>query len=214
MVIEGLVVEGEEAVLSFDLFDIAPVVPGSLREPDWLTDVPLQRLAEEAAVAPAEWTLITAAGEIPGTTSSARSRTARFPLEGGVLPEVLGLRLDRYWMRIPYAYQVELPSNRPVVLDEGYTLALSRLIEQTNSTIVQVDISSPGGFATTTDPGTLLIGVLGEGWAFTSGRTATGVQLVHEAGPVPDPILFAARGAYWVPFDRPVEIDVEVLRLG
>jgi hypothetical protein len=38
--------------------------------------------------------------------------------------------------------------------------------------------------------------------------------LVHEAGPLPDPIRFTARSACWVPFDRPVEIGPEVLRLG
>ena len=64
-------------------------------------------------MAPEAWTLITAAGEIPGTTSGPRARTARFSLPGGVLPEVLGLRLDRYWIRLPYAYEVGVPLGRP-----------------------------------------------------------------------------------------------------
>lgn len=214
MVVDGLAVEGDEAVLTFALFDINPLAPGRLRDADWLTTVPLQRLTEEAAVAPQAWTLLTTAGEIPGTTFGPRSRTARFPLPGGALPEVLGLRLDRYWMRIPYAYEVALPSGATLGLDTGYAVTVSRLIEQADSTIVQVDVTAGGGFSTTTDPGTLLLAVLGEGWSFASGRTATGLQLVHGSGPLPDPILFAARSAYWVPFDRPIDIDAEVLRLG
>jgi len=214
MVIEGLTVEDGEAVLSYALFDLNPAVPGRLREPDWLNEVPLQRLSEEAAVAPEAWTLITAAGEIPGTTSGPRSRSARFSLPGGVLPEVLGLRLDRYWIRLPYSYEIGVPAEAIVELDEGYSLSIGRIIEQTNSTIVQVDVTLPGGFAYGGDFGALLLSVLGDGWSFSSGRTSTGLQLVHEAGPLPDPIRFTARSANWVPFDRPVEIDPGVLRLG
>jgi len=214
LVIEGLVAEGDEAVLHFTIHDINPVGPGELREPNDLIDVPLQRLAEEAAVAPEAWTLITAAGEIPGTTSGPRARTARFPLPGGILPEVLGLRLDRYWMRLPYSYGVDLPSNTVVGLDEGYSLEVSGIIEQTNSRIVQVTLVPGGGFANPTDPGAVLLAVLGEGWSFTSGRTTTGLQLVHDPTPLPDPIHLIARSAYWVPFDRPVEIDAGALRLG
>ena len=131
MVVEGLTVEDGEAVLAYDLFDINPVAPGRLREPDWLTDVPLQRLAEEAAVAPEAWTLITADGEIPGTTSGPRSRTARFSLPGGVLPEVLGLRLDRYWMRLPYAYEVGVPGGGRRRLGRGL-LAVDRPGDRTD----------------------------------------------------------------------------------
>jgi hypothetical protein len=214
LVVEGLTVEDGEAVLSYALFDLNPAAPGRLREPDGLTEVPLQRLSEEAAVAPEAWTLLTAAGEIPGTTSGPRSRTARFSLPGGVLPEVLGLRLDRYWIRLPYSYEIGVPAEAAVALDEGYSLSIGRVIEQTDSTIVQVDLAIPGGFAYGGDPGALLLSVLGEGWTFTSGRTSTGLQLVHEAGPLPDPVRFTARSAYWVPFDRPVEIDPGVLHLG
>jgi hypothetical protein len=214
MVIEGLTVEDGEAVLSYALFDLNPAVPGRLREPDWLTEVPLQRLSEEAAVAPEAWTLVTASGEIPGTTSGPRSRSARFSLPGGVLPEVLGLRLDRYWIRLPYSYEIGVPAEAIVELDEGYSVSIGRVIEQTNSTIVQVDVALPGGFAYGGDFGALLLSVLGDGWSFSSGRTSTGLQLVHEAGPLPDPIRFTARSANWVPFDRPVEIDPGVLRLG
>ena len=127
---------------------------------------------------------------------------------------MLGLRLDRYWMRVPYAYAIGLPSNAVVGLDEGYTLAVGGIIEQTNSKIVQLDIVTPGGFANPTDPGAVLLAVLGEGWSFTSGRTTTGLQLVHDATPLPDPIRLVARSAYWVPFDRPVEIHAGALRLG
>lgn len=214
MVMEGLTVEDGEAILSYALFDLSPVAPGRLRDPDWLTEVPLQRLSEEAAVAPEAWTLITAAGEIPGTTSGPRSRTARFSLPGGVLPEVLGLRLDRYWIRLPYSYEIAVPAETVVELDEGYSLSIGRVIEQTNSTLVQVDVALPGGFAYAGDFGALLLSVLGEGWTFSSGRTSTGLQLVHEAGPLPDPMRFTARSANWVPFDRPIEIGPEVLRLG
>jgi len=214
LVIEGLRIEDREAVVDFALFDLSPVGPGSFREPDYHTSVPLERLAEEAAVAPQSWTLITAAGEIPGTTSSPRGRTARFPLPAGDLPEVLGLRLNRYWMRIPYASEVGLPSGTVLELDDGLSLSMGRVIPQTNSTIVQIDLFGGGGFATTSDPGAVLLGALGDGWTFTSGRTATGLQLVHGPGEVPDPLLFAVRSAYWVPFDRPVLIDVGALRLG
>lgn len=213
MVIAGLTVEGDEAVLSYDLFDINPVMPGSLREADWLTSVSLDRLAEEAAVAPEIWTLITADGEIPGTTSSPRARTARFPLTGGVLPQVLGLRLDRYWIRLPYAYVAAVPLNGVLALDADYSLAVGRVIEQADSRIVQMNLAIPGGFAYAGDPGALLLAVRGEGWSFTSGRTSTGLQIVHDPTALPDPILFAARSAYWVPFDRPVLIDAGVLRL-
>lgn len=214
MVVEGLTVDDGEAVLSYALFDLNPVGPGRLRDPDGLTTVPLQRLAEEAAVAPEAWTLITAGGEIQGTTSGPRSRTARFPLPGGVLPEVLGLRLDRYWIRLPYSYEIGVPAEATAAVDEGYSLSIGRVIEQTDSTIVQVDLAILGGFAHGGDPGALLLSALGEGWTFTSGRTSTGLQLVHESGPLPDPIPFTARSAYWVPFDRPIEIDPGVLRLG
>jgi len=213
MVIEGLTVEGGEAVLSYALFDINPVVPGSLREPDDLTSVGLTRLSEEAAVAPEAWTLITAEGEIPGTTSSPRARTARFELPGGVLPQVLGLRLDRWWMRLPYSYEALVPLNAVVALDVGYSVAVGRVLEQTDSKIVQVNLITSGFSATTADPGVLFLAVRGEGWSFTSGRTSTGLQLVHDLTPLPDPILFAARSAYWVAFDRPVLIDAGVLRL-
>jgi len=214
LVVEGLTVEGGEAVLAYSLFDLNPVAPGQLREPDGLTDVPLQRLTEEAAVAPEAWTLITAAGDIPGTTSGPRSRTARFSLPGGAMPEVLGLRLDRYWIRLPYSYEIGVPAEAVIELDEAYSLSIGRVIEQSNSTIVQIDLAIPGGFAFGGDPGALLLSVLGDGWTFTSGRTSTGLQLVHEAGPLPNPIRFPARSAYWVPFDRPIAIDPGVLHLG
>jgi hypothetical protein len=214
LVIEGLVADGDEAVLHFAIHDINPVGPGELRGSDDPTAVSLQRLAEEAAVAPEAWTLITPDGEIPGLTSGPRARTARFPLPGGALPEVRGLRLDRYWMRVPYAYAIGLPSNAVVGLDEGYSLAVGGIIAQTNSKIVQLDIVTPGGFTSPTDPGTVLLAVLGEGWSFTSGRTTSGLQLGHDATPLPDPIRLIARSAYWVPFDRPVEIDAGALRLG
>ncbi len=213
MVIEGLTVEDGEAVLSYDLFDVNPVGPGSLREADSLTSVSLDRLSEEAAVAPEIWTLITADGKIPGTTSSPRARTARFPLPGGVLPEVLGLRLDRYWIRLPYAYVAAVPLNGVLALDADYSLAVGRVIEQADSRIVQMNLTIPGGFAYGGDPGALLLAVRGEGWSFTSGRTSDGLQIVHDPTALPDPILFAARSAYWVAFDRPVLIDPGVLRL-
>jgi hypothetical protein len=215
MVIEGLTVEGGEAVLAYDLFDINPVMPGSLREPDWLTTVGLDRLADEAAVAPETWTLITAGGEIPGTTAGPRARTARFELPGGVLPEVLGLRLDRYWIRLPYSYEALVPLNAVVALDAGYSLAVGRIIEQTDSKIVQMNLTvPPGGFASSDDPGAVLLAVRGEGWSFTSGRTSTGLQVVHDTTALPDPIRFVARSAYWVAFDRPVLIAAGALRLG
>jgi len=214
MVLEGLTVEDGEAVLAFEIFDLNPTSPGRLREPTYHTSIQFQRLSEEAAVAPERWTLLTVSGEIPGSTLSPRGRTARFELPGGVLPEVLGVRLDRYWIRLPYAYEMALPLNSPVYLDNDCSVGVSRLIEQGTSTIVQVDIALPGGFAHEADPGAPLLGVLGEGWAFTSGRTSTGIQLVHEAGPVPDPIPFAVRAAHWVPFDKPLEVDAGALRLG
>jgi hypothetical protein len=213
MVIEGLTVESGEAVLTYDLFDISPVGPGSLREEDDLTSVGLTRLAEEAAVAPEIWTLITAEGEIPGTTSGPRARTARFALPGGVLPEVLGLRLDRYWMRLPYSYEAAVPLDAVFALDAGYSLAVGRVIEQSDSRIVQMDLVTPGGFNYSGDPGAVLLAVRGPGWSFTSGRTSTGLQLVHDLTALPDPILLTARSAYWVAFDRPVLIDAGVLRL-
>ena len=153
MVVEGLTVEDGEAVLAYDLFDINPVEPGRLLDSDSLTGVGLDRLAEEAAVAPELWTLITAGGEIPGTTSSPRARTARFSLPGGALPEVLGLRLDRYWMRIPYAFEAALPLDSTVPLDAGYSLAVGRVIEQTDSKIVQVDLVTPGAMPPAPTPG-------------------------------------------------------------
>jgi hypothetical protein len=214
LVIQGLTVEDGDAVLSFAIHDLSPVPPGRLRDPDDLIDVLLQRLADEAAVAPELWTLITAEGEIPGTTSGPRARTARFPLPGGVLPELVALRLDRSWMRVPYSYPVALPSGAVVPLDQGYSVAISRVIEQTDSRIVQVDLVTPGGFATPADPGAPMLAVTGEGWSFTSGRTSTGLQLVHDATPLPDPIYLLARSAYWVPFDRPIEIGAEVLANG
>ena len=106
-----------------------------------------------------------------------------------------------------------MPAEALVALDGGYSISIGRIIEQTNSTIVQVDVT-PGGLRLWGRLGALLLSVLGDGWTFTSGRTSTGLQLVHEAGPLPDPIRFTARSANWVPFNRPVEIDRGVLRLG
>lgn len=214
LVIEGLNIEGSEAVLHFAIHDINAVGPGRLSEVNWLTDVPLQRLAEEATVAPEAWTLLTVGGEIPGLTGSPRARTARFSLREGALPEVVGLRLDRYWMRIPYSYEVALASDATVLLDDGYSLALDRVIEQADSKIVQLRVAAPSGFNTPNDPGGLFLAALGEGWTFTSGRTTSGLQLVHDAGPLPDPIRFRTRAAYWVPFDVAVEIDAGALRRG
>jgi len=208
LVVEGLTVEDGEAVLSYQLHDLVPLGPGRLVEPDDFSRPGLERLADEAAVAPQLWTLITASGEIPGTSASTRSRTARFPLPDGTLPEVLGLRLDRYWMRVGYTYQFDLPATATVGLDEGYAVTVSRVLEQTGSTIVQLSLTPPSGFNAGDDPGALLLYPLGAGWGTYSGPTTTGLQFVYGEGPLPDPIRFEATSAYWVPFDRPLEIDL------
>ncbi len=200
-------ITGGEATLAYDLVDIAPASFGinTFRDPD----VPV--------AAPELWTLVTTSGPVPGRTAATRARTARFQLPSDFDPEtVLGVRLDRYRVRLPLIHEIQLAVNdtSEVVLDEETSVALRFLLPQAHNTIVQFTITHPfDGFDTSSDgfAGNFRyepqVRGVGPGWS-NVGPTETGIQLTYTGDELPDPMPLRITTHNWVksPADHVIDL--------
>ena len=203
----SLGIEDDAVVVGYELADLAPGSPGAG------PDLPV--------AAPERWTLFTTAGDIAGSTSSVRARTARFPLPAGYDGSVTGARIDAWRVRMPLTHDVEVAHSdfAEHVLDEGIGITLRAILEQTNSTLVQFRVRSPidtftapaASFTSSFAAQPQLSG-LGPGWT-NVGAIESGVQLTFVGGELPDPFRVRVRTHSWVPVSRPVDLSLEALTL-
>lgn len=210
MLVDDLAVDGNEAVLRFETFDIAPTALGRYRTNEEIGNR-FFSTPEDPVVAPELWTLETTQGDIPGRTGGARVQTARFPVDDTFdLAQVTGLRIDQWRMRVPYVFRfvLDTTSTRPLRLDEGFTIVIGGVIPQSGSVIVQLDIESPSDLFTAGEAAPIRVAGVGPEW-ISSGSRGGGAQLVLRGDEIPETIELEARTAYYVAFDRPIAIDIE-----
>lgn len=202
---------GNEAAFEYELHGLAPL--GGLEPIESIgATAGLGALLEVAPadvdpVFPATWTLITAEGEIPGTTATARSRVARFPIPDDFDPaDVELLRLDAYMVRVPIAQPIELPRAGQVEVLPGVVMSVIQVVEQAGQTIVQVEVGT--AFARNADG----ITVEGEGPGWLSAvREAEGRPrwiLRYDGVDLAEEVPLRLRGSAWVEFIEPVEFDL------
>ena len=207
----SLRVEEGDVVLDYDLVDIAPPTLGRFGDPD-----------ELPVAAPETWTLLTTSGDLTGATSSVRARTARFPVPDGFDGTVTGARVDTWRTRMPLTHMIEISHDDldEHVLDDGTVVALRIILEQSNSTLVQMRVHAPsdtfsaaaGSFTAAFAAQPQLSGV-GPGWT-NIGQIESGVQLTYVGESLPDPFLVQVRTRDWVSVPRPIDVSLEDLALG
>lgn len=214
------VIDEGDLVLRYELRDISPEAIGRMRtleesNPFFATP------REEPVVAPEHWVLETVNGEIEGVTLSARRSSARFDVpDGFVIGTITGLRLESYRMRMPYVFDFEAAPvpGTTYELDEGFSFTIVRVLEQSTTSILQVDYLTPSDDFTAGEPTPVIISGVGPEWLSYNQRQAGGVfgglQLIREGGALPDTIVLRVRTTYWVPFETSVDIDLGGMRIG
>jgi hypothetical protein len=98
-------------------------------------------------IAPEIWVLETTAGPIEASSNRHYAEQVRFQVPDTLgLHDILGLRVEQYRVKLPYAFEVELP---PVVgarieLDDDIAIGVVAILEQRSNTGVGIGIEFPG----------------------------------------------------------------------
>jgi len=206
---DALTVEGGEAVLHYQVLTIAP-------RPTGIIVVDENGNGPGAGVGPESWVIETTDGEYPGESRNSDVHEARFEVDDRFdVNKVTGIRITRYRMRVPYGYDVELlpQTGAMVTLDDGYSMSIATLLPQSVSFIVHLDMEHPMDLFST-DPNPVRVNGAGPEWTTATPRLSGGVQLVREGPEVPDPLVLRISSAYWVTFDRTINVDIGGLNLG
>lgn len=208
ILLDGITIEDGEAVLRYQVLTIAPKASG-------LEIVDESGGGHGVGVAPEAWVLETSDGIYEGTSRNTEVHEARFAVDDRfLLSKVTALRITRFRMRVPYGYDVTIPTEtgEVVTLDDGYTLSIDTILPQATSFIVHIGLEHPSdSFIAGSD--VMVVTGIGPEWLTATQRQFGGVQLVREGPEVPDPLEVRVSTAYWVVFDRPVELDIGGLNL-
>jgi hypothetical protein len=211
VILDGLTTEDTQAVLRYRVLTLAPAPSGLIVLDD-------QGNGPGAGVAPEQWILETTDGEYPGASSRAESTEVRFDVDDSFsLGKVTGVRITRFRMRVPYGYDVSL-ANVPgaaFAVDDGYGVTVDNLLAQSTSVIVDFGLSHPADLFTSADPDPVRVIGLGPRWASARPRGGSGGSELTRDGPdVPDSLRLRIVSAYWVTFDRVIDLDIGALSLG
>ena len=213
---QGFEMEGSELVFFYELEDLAPPGRGRVLRLDEVNPFFAQP-RRDPVVVPELWTLLTVDGPVAGSSANALTRSARFQVpETFVIGKVTGLQIDRYRLRVPYVYEVEIPTaeGSTVRLDDGFELTIRRVLPQSRSVIFQMDTRTPSDSFTAGEPGVVRLEGLGPEWLSSGQRDDGELQMVRGGSDVPAVIRLRVRAVYWVPFDETVTIDLTGVDVG
>ena len=225
IVLEGLRVDGDQALLLYRVEPISPAARGF----GFGFSTPI--------VAPHEWTIETPRGLYPGRTrltpstqggfvqeeQQVRIFEARFEVdEDFSVDEVTGITVDRYWMRIPYVYEIDMPATAgtSVRLDEDLEITIRRIGVQRDNVLVSFTVDhETEPFVSSQSPHFSIEG-RGPGWRDRGSQFFFGGSFVFrptatwEGIDLPDPIPLRVTSGYWVSYDGPIALDTGGLRSG
>jgi len=144
---------------------------------------------------PEQWELTTTDGELVVGNVDADDTMVRFAVPADATRQIVDtVRVVGWRIGVPAGEQVTLPmvSGATVSFAGGTTYLVDTVIEQSTSTIVQVDVDDPDSrwdevFAAPTDPG----------WRVT-GRQFGGLQFIWEGPGVPSEIALIQESPSWV----------------
>jgi len=210
IVLDGLTVQDGTATLRYQVLTIAP-------RPSGIVILDQDGEGPGPGVAPEGWVIETTDGEYRGTSRNTAAREVRFELdERFMLDKVTGIRITSYGMRVPYGYDLGLPSvvGTTIDLDDGYTLSIDRVVAQSTSVVFHLGFVKPVDEFTSTDPNPVSVNGVGPEWTFANAMAFGGTALTRQGSEVPDPLMLRVRSAYWVLFDRTVPLDIGGLSLG
>lgn len=185
----GLSVEDDVAVLEYELAGLSP----TLGEPEDIAG------SGDIVVLPASWVLTTTGGATVAVTTGPADRRVRFELPIGATVDEI--QLIEWRVAMPLGDRVELPieSGASATLRSGQ-VRIATLLNQANSTIVQIDLEQPGGdWEPHGDPLPL-----DQGWR-VAGREG-GYQLIWDGQDAPDHLVLEDTAAVW----RPVQGSILV----
>ena len=210
VVITDLQLEGEQAVLEFELERLAPVGDAAsvtqLLSFQSVEEVPA---AELETVFLDDWTLSTASGDVPGSVAAPSARSVRFHVGAGFsMDSVTGATLESYGLLVPVDTEIELDVDREAAtVAPGVTARLLAVTEQA-TTIVQVEVMSSRDF----NYDGLAVAGIGPGWK-SAVREAEGRprwNLTYDSPAAPTPIALRVHGAVWITMESAVDVALEI----
>jgi len=195
---QGLEVEGNRLLFTYDLYPITPLAEASPESPE---------LA--AGAVPASFTLTYPGGAVSYRVLGPTQRAARFEVPVGVTPDqVQAINIDSYWLPVPGGYTIELsPSSGAwVPAAPGVRARILQVLEQATNYLVVVELEAD---AILTED----LAIAGEGrdWQSSSYSQIGGQRwtLDFRGETLPDPVRLTVRGVAWieVPGGGPVDLD-------
>lgn len=185
----GLSVEDDLAVLEYDLAGLSPTLEN--RED--------AEARGDVVVLPATWVLTTSDGASVDATTGPDDRRVRFELPVGA--GVARIELVEWRVATPLGSRVELPitSGASGILRSG-RVQIATVLEQANSTIVQVDLDQPSG---DWEPRGIPV-PLDQHWR-VAGQEG-GFQLIWEGQNAPEELVLEDTAVEW----RPVQGSIPV----
>lgn len=212
----SVAVEDELVVVQFDVNDIAPT-PQGIHIDNARPGFRQTQNFDIAVAAPELWTLIASDGtEYPGTTSSVRARSARFPVPSDFDGETIAsIRIDQFRQRAPIDYRLvfDTSDTEEFNLDPFTTIGLDSILSQATSTTYRFAVhDSFDGFATS---GNFLLDAVvisgdGPGW-ISGGPWQGGMQLTHSSGdPLPQ-VDLVVQTTNWLELPADVMISIASL---
>ncbi|MBT8207102.1 MAG: hypothetical protein KJO18_02415, partial [Acidimicrobiia bacterium] len=161
-------IEPELVVLQFELRDIAPPEVGHHDDNFFQPGFRAVPNLNFGVTAPELWTLITRDGtEYPGTTSSIRARSARFPVPEDFDPDSIAwVRIDQFRQRIPVSFPLDfaVDQRQRFQLDPDTAVSLDSIIEQSSGITYRFVVEDPfDSFSTSGNFGMDHVGLVGAG---------------------------------------------------
>lgn len=164
-------------------------------------------------VAPEGWELVTPTGSYHGTASRTRARQVRFEVDDTFAAEaVTAIHVTRHWMRIPYQYVVGIDGavGASATVDEGLVLTIDAVLEQAETTLIQLDLEHPSEAFGATDVADFWILESGPAWGPTNVNISAGggYALTYLAPQLPDRVELSIWSSRWIPFATVTDLDI------
>jgi hypothetical protein len=188
-----LTVGDDVALFEYDLAGLSP----ALEEPETTLG------GGDAMVLPATWRLLTTTGVAVESTTGPDDRRVRFELPiGAAVDEIL---LTEWRVATPLGGRAELAIESGAIADlETGTLLVTTVLDQANSTIVQIDLDQQGGVWASH----VLPAPVDPRWRV--GPRERGLQLTWEGADAPDHVVLVDTAVDW----RPVQGSIPVYGAG